>query len=188
MKAVQQEYVQRMPLDQVQPHPQNPRQGDVGAIYESIDYHGFYGTILVQRSTGFILAGNHRYLAAMEHGATDLPALVLDVDEDQAKRILLVDNRTNDLAAYDDSELRGILESLRIDTGSLKGSGYDGDDLDDLIALLDHDLMDPGKSGDTQGDEGNVTIRLDLTSEAAGLWRAHRGKYDTDTEAVMELL
>lgn len=137
MKQAPQEYIARFPLDQAKPHPENPRQGDVGAIYESIQHHGFYGTLIIQRSTGYILAGNHRFLAAEQHGATDLPALVLDVDDDEARRILLVDNRTNDLAAYDDSGLAALLQQLVTETGTLAGTGFDGDDLDQLLADLE---------------------------------------------------
>ena len=48
----------------VQPHPRNVRQGDVGAIATSLSTHGQYRPIVVQESTGHILAGNHTYKAA----------------------------------------------------------------------------------------------------------------------------
>ena len=44
----------------LRPHPRNPRRGDVDAIEESIAENGFYGCVVAQRSTGYILAGNHR--------------------------------------------------------------------------------------------------------------------------------
>lgn len=68
MKLNSQEYAQAK-LGELKPHPRNPRQGDVGAIYQSIEANGFYGAIVAQRSTGYILAGNHRYKAAAEAGA-----------------------------------------------------------------------------------------------------------------------
>lgn len=119
----------------VRPHPANPRQGDVGAIYESIEANGFFGAVLAQRSTGYILAGNHRYKAAMEAGLQSVPVIWADVDDDRALRILLADNRTNDKASYDDNALAAILSDLA-NTSDLVGTGYDGDDLDQLIADL----------------------------------------------------
>lgn len=119
-------------LDAVRPHPRNPRQGDVGAISVSINENGFYGAIIAQRSTGYILAGNHRYQAAIAAGADRIPVQWVDVDDAHALRILLADNRTNDVASYDDAALAELLTELAED-GGLTGTGYDGDDLDQLL-------------------------------------------------------
>ncbi len=129
-------------VESVRPHPKNPRQGDVGAICESIEANGFYGAIVAQRSTGFILAGNHRLMAAKAQGLTEIPCVWVDVDDDRALRILLADNRTNDLASYDDTVLAALLSDLA-NTSDLTGTGYDGDDLDQLIADLAKDSTPP---------------------------------------------
>lgn len=123
-------------LDAVRPHPKNPRQGDTGAIHESIQANGFYGAIIAQKSTGFILAGNHRWQAARQAGATEIPVTWVDVDDDHALRILLADNRTNDLASYDDNALAELLREIHEAHGNLIGTGYDGDDLDQLLTDL----------------------------------------------------
>ncbi len=57
---------------------------------------------------------------------------LIDCDEEQAKRIVIVDNRTNDLATYDDAELAVLLTELP----SLDGTGYDQAALDDLLDSL----------------------------------------------------
>jgi len=123
-----------VPLNRLKPHPKNPRQGDVGAIHVSIEANGFYGSVIAQKSTGHILAGNHRFLAAQHANAEEIPVTWVDVSDAEAERILLADNRTNDLATYDDQALAEMLEGLLRDTGSLAGTGYDGDDLDELLA------------------------------------------------------
>lgn len=130
------ESAETIAIDAVRPHPRNPRQGDIGAIHASIEANGFYGAIVAQRSTGFILAGNHRWQAARHAGATEVPVVWVDVDDDHALRILLADNRTNDLASYDDSALADLLRDILESTGSLDGTGYDGDALDDLLKDL----------------------------------------------------
>jgi len=134
MKIINQA-VETAPVDAVRPHPRNPRQGDIGAIHQSIEANGFYGAVVAQRSTGFILAGNHRWQAARHAGATEVPVIWVDVEDDHALRILLADNRTNDLATYDDNALAELLQELA-DAGSLAGTGYDGDALDELLADL----------------------------------------------------
>ena len=128
-------------IDALRPHPRNPRQGDIGAIRQSIDANGFYGAVIAQKSTGFILAGNHRWKAAQQAGATEVPVTWVDVDDDHALRILLADNRTNDLATYDDGALADLLKQLHDATGTLAGTGYDGDDLDQLLAGLNPDFQ-----------------------------------------------
>jgi DNA modification methylase len=144
VEQVSQKYVRRK-LDDLTPHPANPRQGDVGAIHQSIEANGFYGAVIVQKSTGYVLAGNHRMQAAAHAGATSLPVIEVDVDDATATRILLADNRTNDVATYDQDALAGLLKSLAED-GGLAGSGYDGDDVDALLA-------DIASSGGDNSDE-----------------------------------
>lgn len=132
MEQVRQKYVRRK-VDELTPHPSNPRQGDVGAIHGSIEANGFYGALVVQKSTGYILAGNHRLQAAVHAGATSVPVIEVDVDDETATRILLADNRTNDLASYDEDALAALLTGLA-EAGGLDGTGYDGDDVDRLLA------------------------------------------------------
>jgi DNA modification methylase len=64
---------------------------------------------------------------------TEVPVYWVDVDDATARRIMLADNRTNDLATYDDEVLAELLEAAAADD-DLLGTGYDGDDLDDLLA------------------------------------------------------
>lgn len=126
------------PIDSVQPHPRNVRQGDVGAISVSLEANGQYRPIVVHKPTGNILAGNHTYKAAKALGWQKIAMTFVDCDEEQALRILLADNKANDLATYDDSALVKLLKDLVSGEG-LQGSLYELSDLDDLIAVLQPD-------------------------------------------------
>ena len=130
--------IRKTALTELVPHPSNPRQGDVGAIIQSIEANGWYGTLVAQISTGHVLAGNHRLQAAIHCGLDRVPVHWVDVDDDTAHRILLADNRTTDLATYDEHALADLLVEMG-KTGNLDGTGYDGDDLDDLLAELDQE-------------------------------------------------
>lgn len=117
-------------------HPDNPRQGDVGAISTSIERFGVYQPIVVQRSTKRVLAGNHRLKAARALGRETIPVWWLDVDDDEARAILLADNRLSDLATYDEAQLLAVVRDVA-ERSTLDGTGWDGDDLDDLIKKLE---------------------------------------------------
>jgi len=121
-------------IDSVQAHPKNVRQGDIGAISESLKAHGQYRPIVVDKRTNYILAGNHTWKAAKALGWAEISAGFIETkDDDEALRILLADNRTTDLASYDDTELANLLKQLAETDEGLLGTAFDGDDLDNLI-------------------------------------------------------
>lgn len=117
----------------VQVHPQNPRRGDVMAIADSIKANGFYGAIVVQRSTGYAIAGNHRLLAARRLSMQQVPVVVVDVDDDTALRIMLRDNRISDQATYNDHALLELLTELDATEAKLAGTGWADGELDALL-------------------------------------------------------
>jgi hypothetical protein len=131
MEVTMQQY-EEVSVKKLKKHPANARVGNVKLIKESIDGNGFVGALIVQRSTGHILAGNHRFQAAVELGMDTLPVIYIDADDEQALAIMLADNRSTDVAGYDDKALLKLLEQLP----SLAGTGYDKDDFNDLLAVM----------------------------------------------------
>lgn len=126
-------------IDSITPHPKNVRQGDIGAISESLKAHGQYRPIVVDERTGQILAGNHTWKAAKALNWSQIQASFIETkDDDEATRILLADNKANDLATYDDDELINLLKQLAETDEGLEGTLFDGDDLDALIADQSH--------------------------------------------------
>ena len=136
-------------IDDITPHPKNVRQGDIGAISESLEAHGQYRAIVVQRSTGHILAGNHTYKAAKALGWKQISAHFIDCDDEKAMRILLADNRANDLAMYDQQALSDLLIELNKTPDALIGTGYTTDFIDELCADLSTTLKDEFDKIDT---------------------------------------
>lgn len=165
-----------VPIDSIHEHTNNPRQGDVGAITQSIERLHFFGACIVQASTGRIIAGNHRYRAAKALGMTEIPVLFIDYDDADAVIAMLADNRTSDLASYNDEHLAALLGALR-EANELAGTGYDGSDLDALLTLLAEPL-------DTQ-----VPITLHVSKETADRWRGVWNYFDgTDDERLTLIL
>jgi ParB-like chromosome segregation protein Spo0J len=123
------------PIDAVTPHPQNPNNGDLDEIEASIDVNGMYRPIYAQRSTGYILAGNHTWMALASRGAQQVPVLWLDIDDDVATRILLGDNAIAARAIRDNALTRDLLRTLAATEHGLHGTGYSPADLDVIEAL-----------------------------------------------------
>lgn len=132
---IEQDY-EMVPVDRLSTHPENARRGNTEVIRESIRTNGFYGACVVQRSTGRILVGNHRYLAAVEEGLAEVPVVWVDKSDEEARRLLLVDNRSTDLASYDYTVLLRLLDEQKEET-SLLGTGWDDEDLVRLLAKID---------------------------------------------------
>lgn len=106
--------------DILKEHPRNPNKGDEDGISESIDVNGWYGAVTAQRSTGYVLAGNHRFRQALKKGADVVPTIWRDVDDETAIRILLADNRIARKGVLDEELVTELLESLE----TLDGTGY----------------------------------------------------------------
>ena len=130
-------------------HPDNPRSGDVGAIIGSIKKNGWYGTIVAQRVTRRILAGNHRVLAARALQMEKVPVAWIDVDDATARRIVLSDNRTSDLATYDNDALSAFLDAIVQEEGldGLEGTGYSEEDFDSILKSLEPPEPPPIQAG-----------------------------------------
>lgn len=135
-EVVAQRYDPAVPLDQLHLHPANPNDGDLGLISDSLDAHGFYGAVLAQESTGIVFAGNHRLKTARARSMPSLPVLWLDVDDDTRDRILAMDNEATRRGRNDESLLVDLLSGLSTTERGLTGTGYTGEELDDLVALL----------------------------------------------------
>lgn len=146
-----------IPLNNLRTYPGNPRQGNVAVIKESLRTNTQYRAIVVQvddpdhpEGGGTVLAGNHTMLAAKELGWETIRADALDVNDEQARRIVLVDNRSADLGEYDHRQLAELLAELE----DLTGTGYDLDDLSDLETKIEEDnsIELPALEGDPDDD------------------------------------
>jgi DNA modification methylase len=148
-----------VPVSGLVHYGKNPRRGDVDAIADSLKSNGQYKPIVVRAGTNEVLAGNHTLKAAKLLGWQEIAATFIDVDDDAAARIVLVDNRTNDLATYDTPELRELLESLP----DLAGTGYD------VVALADlYEVQEPAEAPEDVDDVPEAP--KDPRSRKGDLW------------------
>lgn len=174
----------------------NPRLGSVDVIESSLRAHGQYRPIVVNRGThtgrpNEVLAGNHTVKAFRNLAETDsgnerwqaIHAYMLDVDEDSAARIILVDNRSAELGSFDDAVLADLLTGLP----DLDGTGYTDLDLQAITEMIGgppdiDDLAE--KYGEPTDEDGLSLVRLTLAPHVADQWKSHRGGFDDDTAAL----
>ncbi len=130
--------IQWVPLESVHLNPENPRLNDpaVEPVMQSIERFGFRVPIVVNRRTNLIEAGNTRWKAAQRMGLTEIPVIFADDDEVTALAFALADNRTAEIATWDETSLADLLKRLDAE-GDLASSGFSDDDLSGLLARLD---------------------------------------------------
>jgi len=141
------EDVETVGINEIKVHPMNPREGDIGSIIESLNKMGQYRPIVVNKRTRHILSGNHTYQAAVQLGWEKIAVHWIDVDEIEEIKILIVDNRTSDLATYDPQELNKLLT-----TTNLTGTGFSPEEVAEILA--------GGKSKPGHIPVGRSTIRV----------------------------
>lgn len=119
-------------VEDIATHPKNPNRAEIARIVESIEENGFYGTIVVQRSTGYIIKGNHTYRAAVAAGLEEVPVTYVEIDDDRAVRIMIADNRIAEFGERDEEVLAELMKGL----DGLEGTGYSEEEFADLLAEL----------------------------------------------------
>lgn len=139
----------QVPVADLHLRERNPRHGKPDLIKTSLRSHGQYRPIVVNKRTNEILAGNHTYQAALELGWSHIAVTWVDVDDEEATRISLVDNRLSELGSYDNEMLAELLGELP----SLEATGFKQEDLDHLLKTL-------APPGDASEQLGAIEYRL----------------------------
>lgn len=163
----------------------NANLGNVPVITASLRAHGQYKPVTVNRGTytgrpNEVLVGNHtvkaiRGLLAEEPDDPrwrQVLANMIDVDDDEAARIVLDDNKSaQDGFGYDQHILADLLGGLP----SLEGTLFTADEYSDLLASLEEalpDALDPGGLGDDNtpkpprtGEDG-IIASTDIDTQA----------------------
>lgn len=131
-------------IDSLKPHPRNPRASDPARLAQSIGAHGQYRAIVVS-SDGYILAGNHTWMGAIEAGQEQIwvHQLPLKHHDPQALEIMVVDNKASDDSKNEDGLLAELLREIRDEQGSFEGTLYEQDEAEKLLALLREDDPKP---------------------------------------------
>ena len=134
-------------VDQIKPHPHNPRthsRKQIRQIADSIQAVGFAAPVLIDE-TGMLLAGHGRLEAAKLLGLKRIPAVVIDgLSEARKRALLLADNRIAQSAGWDRErladELMSLPELLLADGLDLTVTGFEPAEVDGLLADFEDNI------------------------------------------------
>jgi len=155
-----------IPVSEFHLDPANARlhpERNLEAIKSSLARFGQRKPIVVRRDGMVIEAGNGTLEAARALGWTHLAAVIVDDDATTATGFSLADNRSGELAEWDDAALGQLLGGLRLDGFEVDVLGWTDEELDALLA------------GEPPATGASVALQDDVPPEPAAVAVSKRG-------------
>lgn len=100
-------------------------------------------------------------MAAQRLGWDTIDVYWVDVDEDTAKRIVLVDNKANGTATYDIEALVDLITDLP----DLDATGFNRDEVDALLESLDPPEEEPEPEGEPTPEGYGLIVECDAANQ-----------------------
>lgn len=179
-------YIEYMRLDEIQRDAANPKDHDLSALAESLERFGFVSPMGINEKTGKLLWGHGRLddlVAFMDEGKPILEGLQVDEDgmwkvpvvrgvhlnQKDGTAYLISDNRQVELGGWNEPKLVETLIRIAGGDGGLRGTGFDGDDVDTLIRLYRPDLIDMPEDPGSQIDRA-IELQEKWGTELGQIW------------------
>jgi len=157
--------IKRLPVEGLTHDPDNARARGpraVEAIANSLDAFGQQKPIVVTKG-GVVIAGNGTLDAAKLLGWESLECQVADLSPTQARAFAVADNRTAELAFWNDAQLLRALNAAQ-EAEMLDATGFDEADLEALARCLRDDHDEEGAEVPEKGKTG-IGMSDNLTDE-----------------------
>ena len=169
--------VQYIPLADIVEADNNPKDHDIGQIYQSIKRFGFTQPIMMNENTGKLLAGHGRLqtLQTMKDAGEKVPTRIKEKDGDwlvpvlkgisfeddmEAQAYLIADNRLTELGGWNTGDLVESLQEMIENGLDLDGIGYDFEDLENLVLDIDRDTFEVEAIPEADDEETSVKIQV----------------------------
>lgn len=150
----------KVKLSDLNPDPKNTRMHDsnnIEVIKESLTKFGQYRAFVVQTQGMIIRVGNGMYEAMKQLGMTEGYAEIKDLTDEEATALSILDNRSSELAEWDEGMLQDCLNDLPDDLAKI--TGFSDNELATMIA----DVGGSG-NGDIQ-DKPEIEFSQELLEE-----------------------
>jgi len=154
--------IQKIPTDQINPAAYNPRKdlqpGDpeYEKLKRSMQEFGYVEPIVWNERTGNIVGGHQRLKVLIDMGMQEVDCVVVDLDEAKEKALNLALNKIQ--GDWDYAKLKDLLEELDTGAFDIELTGFDMDEIEDLVTQyhIDFDEFDgEGDGGGSYVSTGN---------------------------------
>lgn len=149
--------------------PRNPRDHDLGTIYESNDEHGILRRVLINKRTGHCIAGNGNVKSYRQRkllgepppenaevrpsdGEWIIPCDYTDIPEDREEAVALALN-------YESPDDRDTLAEVVSDLaaqGQLRGTGWDEEMVDSFVRSVQMEYEEPPNFNEANANDGGA--------------------------------
>jgi ADP-glucose pyrophosphorylase len=125
--------IEKVNINRIKPYWRNPRvnAAAVDAVAASIKEYG-YNVFIVVDTKYVIIAGDTRFKALKKLGAKEITCVVADIEPAKAKEFRIADNKTSEIATWDEKLL---VQELRETDLKAMGIYFQNENLDELIKL-----------------------------------------------------
>ena len=150
-----------VPIASLSLDPANARlhpERNLNAIQASLRAYGQRKPLVVRRAGMIVTAGNGTLEAARALGWTHVAAVVVDDDALTATGYAIADNRTAELAEWDDEALARLLGELRLEEVDLDALGWSAAEVEALVA----EAVSPGGAAPAEEAEEDPNPNDDL--------------------------
>jgi hypothetical protein len=134
------EQIEQWPVARLRPYAKNARthsDDQIAKIAASLVEYGWTAPVMVA-DDGEIVTDHGRLLAAQHLGLGEVPIIRLSyLTPEQVRAYRIADNRLSELSGWDDELLAAELHALNAAGFDLDLTGFEGEDLDRLLAALD---------------------------------------------------
>lgn len=144
-------------LADIKPAPYNPRvqltakDQEYKALSASIEENGLVLPLIVNLRDNCLIGGHQRLSVLLAAGETETNAVVVDMNEAQAKALCIALNKLD--GEWDYGILAEILQELVENHQNLTSTGFTDVDIHDLLGEIGEEL---GESDDPHGAEGKA--------------------------------
>lgn len=172
--------IKMIKIGDLKPYENNPRNNDNAVEYvkNSIKKFGFKVPLVIDKNN-VIVTGHTRYRASQELGLKEVPCIIADdLTEKQIKAFRIADNKTNDMAEWNDDllsiELKDVMEDI-----DMTDFGFGDFELSMLMDDMEPDKYDDDliKQYSDNADEFLINKRIIITY-----------KTDEETEFLKNLI
>jgi len=120
-------------INKLLPYINNPRKSsNIDKVASSIKEFGFQQPIVVDKNYT-IIVGHTRFEAAKKLGLKEVPVQVADLSINQSKAYRIADNKVAQDNYWDFEKLQIELDSILENNYELINTGFDSDELDNLL-------------------------------------------------------